>query len=92
MNIIDTIAHFFSQPQEKTKNKAPEGLCELCWGYQEYDGKIRKLFKDKQIDVNNHRDRYMIIQDFVKQNIDGIRLKDAEVSGCPHCQSQTMDQ
>lgn len=38
-------------PEEETKYEAPEGVCALCWGFQEYDGKIRQLFKDKQIDV-----------------------------------------
>jgi len=66
---------------------SPEGTCSLCWGREEYDGKIRTLLKDKQIDVNNHKDSYMPIQEFVKHNIDGIKLIEGEVTECPHCLS-----
>lgn len=78
------LVNFFKKPHEQTKDKTPEGLCPNCWGHNEYDGKIRKLFKDKQIDVNNHKDSYQLIQDFVVKHIDGIRLKKSETS-CPTC-------
>ncbi len=45
------------------------------WGYQHYDGKIRTRPEDKQIDVNNHKESYMLTEDFVKVNIDGFALK-----------------
>lgn len=76
---------FFKKPVEETAGKTPQGLCLVCWGYQEYDKKIRKLYKDKQIDVNNHRDSYLLIQDFVVQHIDGIRLKEGDTAPCPIC-------
>src|SRR5690606_10923423 len=62
----------------------------VCWGYQEYDHKIRQLFKDKQIDVNNHRDSYMKIQKFMVKYIDGIRLKQGEIKECPTCSHLTI--
>lgn len=85
MDIVKTIVEFFKKPEEETVNKAPEGVCALCWGFQEYDGKIRELYKDKQIDVNNHKDSYMLIQDFVKKHVDGYQIKDAVVHVCPNC-------
>jgi len=85
MDLTERLVNFFKEPEEKTKNAAPEGVCPVCWGHQEYDHKIRTVFKDKQIDVNNHRDRYLIIQDFVVQHIDGIRLREGKVEGCPTC-------
>ena len=51
--------------------------------------KIRKLYKGKQIDVNNHRDSYMRIQDFIIENIDGIKLKEGKVFVCPACGRET---
>lgn len=88
MNLVDKLIDFFSQPEENTKNKTPEGLCHVCWGYQEYDKKIRTLYQDKQIDVNNHKDNYTLIQDFTKKHIEGIKLKKGETVACPTCGSQ----
>lgn len=85
MDIIKTIADFFKKPEEETKNASPEGLCSLCWGFQEYDGKIRELYKDKQIDVNNNQDSYMLIQKFVKEQVDGYQIKDGLIHVCPNC-------
>ena len=73
--MIDTLINFFKKPATVTQNETPEGICPICWGYQEYDKKIRKLYKDKQIDVNNHTANYAFIQDFVVNYIDGIKLK-----------------
>ncbi len=67
---------------------SPEGTCALCWGKQEYDGKIRDLIKDKQIDINNHKDSYMIIQDFMKHNIDGVKLEESVIRDCPNCSTE----
>lgn len=85
MDIIDNIIHYFKHQKNKEKISSPEGTCPVCWGHQQYDGKIRNLLKDKQVDVNNHKDSYMLIQDFMKHNIDGVMLKGVEVSDCPNC-------
>ncbi|MDN3688585.1 hypothetical protein [Cyclobacterium jeungdonense] len=39
MNIIDKLIDHVNKPKEETENTAPEGLCPVCWGIQEYDGK-----------------------------------------------------
>jgi len=70
MDLIENLVHFFKKPEKETEGKTPEGTCPVCWGYQEYDHKLRRLFKDKQIDVNNHRDSYMKIQKFMVKYID----------------------
>ncbi len=85
MDIIDSLTAFFQKPEEETKDKTPEGICALCWGYQKYDGKIRTLLKDKQIDVNNHLMRYTMIKDFVVNHIDGIKLKESLIEPCEDC-------
>jgi hypothetical protein len=87
MELVDSILSYFINETNKPKEdqKTPEGLCPVCWGYQEYDGKLRKLFKDKQIDVNNHLDSYLLIQDFVKKNVDSLKLIEGEVESCPTC-------
>lgn len=83
--IVEKIVSFFSKPEAETKSVAPDGICDLCWGYQNYDGKIRELYRDKQIDVNNKKDSYMLIQKFVKDHVDGYQLKEGEIHVCPDC-------
>ncbi|MBO3098777.1 hypothetical protein [Gelidibacter pelagius] len=89
MDLMENIVQFLRKPESKTKGKSPEGTCPVCWGYQQYDAKIREVFKDRQIDVNNHKGSYMRIQRFVKKYIDGIRLKQSEVKDCPTCISHS---
>lgn len=84
-DIFDDITSYFKNKNSKKEEASPKGTCPVCWGFQEYDGKIRRLLEDKQIDVNNHKDSYMIIQDFMKNNIDGIKLKEGIVTDCPNC-------
>lgn len=86
MDIVQRIVDFFKKPKEERVNKSPEGVCNLCWGRQEYDGKIRELYRDKQVDVNNHKDSYMRVQKFVKDHIDGYHMKDGVVHVCPDCE------
>jgi len=85
MDFFEYLLDYFNKPKEETENLAPEGVCPVCWGHQEYDHKIRKLFKDKQIDVKNHKIKYAFIRQFVKEHIDGIRLVKSEVDTCPTC-------
>lgn len=79
MDIVENLVNFFKSPPEETKGKVPEGMCPDCWGYQEYDGIIRDMYKDKQIDVNNHEESYAFIEEFMKDYIDGKELKGGEV-------------
>jgi hypothetical protein len=88
MDIIDNIIQYFKSENKNEELVSPEGTCSLCWGKQEYDGKIRTLIKDIQIDINNHQDSYMIIQEFMKHNIDGIVLKKGIVADCPECSTE----
>ncbi|TXE10741.1 hypothetical protein ES711_02200 [Gelidibacter salicanalis] len=91
MTIINNILAFFKKPQSETKDEAPEGVCALCWGFQEYDGKLRKLFKDKQVDVNNHKDSFMLVQRFVREHVDGYHIKEGLVHVCPNCSALEDD-
>ena len=87
--MIEQLISFFKQAPEETKNNVPEGLCPNCWGTQEYDNQIREMYRDQQIDVNNHEANYAFIQDFVVTHIDGIRLKKGNNSlECPTCISK----
>ena len=88
MNIYNKITEYLEQPEEETKDKAPEGICAMCLGYQKYDNKIRTIIKDRQIDVNNHSFKYMRIQKLLKEQIEGIRLKKRKITECPTCRGE----
>ena len=84
--MIETLINFFKKPANETKGKTPEGMCPNCWGSQEFDGIIREMYEDKQIDVNNHKANHAFIQDFVVNRINGIQLKKGNNSlECPTC-------
>lgn len=85
MDFFEHLLDFFDKPKEETENTVPEGVCPLCWGYQEYDHKIRTLFEDNQIDVLHHQKKYTLVRKFVKEHIDGIRLKKGKDETCPTC-------
>ena len=86
--MINTLLSFFKKPKKETQGNTPEGYCPNCWGSQEYDNEIRELYKDKQVDVNNHEAHYAFIQDFVVNHIDGIKLKRGNNSlECPTCRA-----
>lgn len=75
MSLLDTLVDFFSRSPDDTRGDTPDGLCPNCWGRDEYDGQVRDVAKDRQINVNNHQERYAFIQQFVVNHVDGIRLK-----------------
>ncbi|MCB0409846.1 MAG: hypothetical protein KDD29_06470, partial [Flavobacteriales bacterium] len=65
--MLDKLIKWVKTPEKETQKKTPEGICPVCWGYQEYDKKIRTLYYDKQIDVNNHKAKYSMMREFVKE-------------------------
>ncbi len=84
--MIEKLISFFKKPQTETKDIVPEGICPNCWGEQEYDNKIRTLYKDQQIDVNNHSSNYAFVQQFMVTHLNGIRLKKGNNGlECPTC-------
>lgn len=88
--MIKSLLTFFAQSEETRKNSVPEGLCPNCWGNQEYDNTIRELYKDHQIDVNNHQSSQNFIEKVVVGRVNGIKLKKGN-SGleCPTCHAKT---
>jgi hypothetical protein len=90
--MIEELIAFFKRPQEETKNKTPNGYCPNCWGKQEYDKQIRELYRDKQVEVNNHEANYAFIQDFIVTYLDGIHLKRGNNGlECPTCKTVYAD-
>ncbi len=85
MNIIEKIIEHVNKPQEVTKHTAADGICPVCWGFQEYDQKIRVLINDRQIEINNHQTKDMILRAFVTKHINGIHLQEGAIHTCPSC-------
>lgn len=89
MTVIDILIDFFSKPKEEVGDSVPKGYCPNCWGKQDYDKVVRDLYKDKQVEVNNHSANYAFIQDFMVTRLDGIHLKKGNNSfECPTCRVQ----
>ncbi len=84
--MVEQLISFFKKSSIETKNSVPEEMCPNCWGVQEYDNTIRELYKDQQIDVNNHNSNYAFIQQFMVTHLNGIRLKKGNNGfECPTC-------
>jgi hypothetical protein len=89
MDLTKRLVEYFKKPVKETKYTPPQGYCPNCWGKQEYDHQIRKLYMDKQIDVNNHGANYSFIQNFVITYLDGIHLKKGNNGfECPTCHNK----
>lgn len=85
MKAIEALIEFFKKPHHETKGQVPEGQCSVCWGYNEYDRKIRDQFKDMQVDVNNHLESYTLLQAFMVEHVNGVHLKEGQIHNCPEC-------
>ena len=86
MSLIKSLTDYFKKNPTNKTEEAPDGICPNCWGEQEYDKRIRVMYEDKQIDVNNYKANHAFIQDFVINKIDGIKLIKANSGyNCPTC-------
>ncbi len=88
MDFVDHLIAYFKKPKNEVEGTSRQGACPVCWGYQEYDSKIRTIFKDKHIDVKNHKDSYMKVQKFVVEHLDGVQHKEGQVKTCPSCEGK----
>ena len=51
------------------------------WGRQHYDGDVRIVDYDRQIDVKNFKVKDSFIKAWVKKNLDGIKFKKRKLVG-----------
>lgn len=90
--MIETLLNFFKRSPEETTSEVPKGMCPNCWGKQEYDNQIRELYKDQQVDVNNHQANHAFIKDFVVSRVEGIHLKRGNNGHeCPTCRTRVPE-
>jgi DNA-directed RNA polymerase subunit M/transcription elongation factor TFIIS len=85
MSYIHRLFSFFKKKPKEDKNSDPQETCSFCWGYQEYDEKIRLMPKEKQIDVKNHKDKYVKVGKFMVEHVDGFKNKKRIVERCSKC-------
>jgi len=84
-SLINSLVHFFTSPKSSA-DASPEGVCGNCWGYYEYDGKVRQILHDEQIDVENHVHTRTFIKEFVATHVEGVRLRNHITNGdCLKC-------
>lgn len=83
------LAFLRKKPKEEVRLEIPKEAvdknCPFCWGYQEYDNKTRLMPMDKQIDVKNHKDKYVKVGKFMVEHVDGFKNKKRIVERCPEC-------
>lgn len=67
--IVQNIKNYFSK-KEKGENVggAPEGICPICWGRSEWDGKYYEVIKK-----NDNKIYESFISKIVKKHIDGVK-------------------
>jgi hypothetical protein len=88
--MVEKLIGFLKLSVKETKDKTPEGLCPNCWEHQEFDNKIREMYADKQIDVNNYTANHAFIQAFVNTHLNKIKLiKGINSFECPTCRLKT---
>lgn len=85
MSFIDRLLAFFNKDKRKNQDPFISHSCPVCWGYQEYDAKTVHMGKEKQIDVKNHTDKYMKVEKFMVEHVDGFKNKNKIVKRCPSC-------
>ena len=76
---------FGKRPKPTSPEPVGKESCPFCWGFQEYDAKVRSMPKDKQIDVKNHKDKYVKVGKFMVEHVDGFKNKKRIVERCPKC-------
>jgi DNA-directed RNA polymerase subunit M/transcription elongation factor TFIIS len=86
MGYIDRLLKYIlKKPKEVPKEAGDEKNCPFCWGYQQYDKEIRLMSNDKQLDVKNHRDKYVKVGKFMVEHVDGFKNKKRIIERCPEC-------
>jgi len=91
--ILNRLAAFFMKPAKETAGQAPEGICPNCWGKQEYGDQVRELYKDQQVDVNNHQANYAFVQRIMVTHLQGIQLtRGNDGLTCPTCHTRYPNQ
>lgn len=76
-----------SQKKDKADNQPDKSSesCPFCWGYEAYgDASLNRTY-DKQIDVNNHRDKHVKVGKFMVEHVDGFKNKKRIIERCPKC-------
>lgn len=88
MNFLKRLFGFSKEKNEQegeVDQSADLQSCPFCWGYQEYGAETRTMGYDKQIDVKNHRDKYVKVGKFMVEHVDGFKNKKRIVERCPKC-------
>lgn len=80
MRVSDFFGKYVHKHHKDVISLSYDESCPICWGRQEYDGKYRKMFKDKQQDVNHHVKRYCQTKQFVIDHIDGAKVNEGKIT------------
>ena len=66
---------FFKKAIPEEQMSSHGETCSLCWGFQAFDESVREMPIRKDIDVKNHKDKYMKLQSFMVEHIEGVKTR-----------------
>ena len=75
MDIVKSLLNFIKKKDTPEETSIPEGLCSICWGYEEYGGNFYERVKQQNLDVNSKDDHVGWINEYANKHLSGIALK-----------------
>lgn len=75
MSFIADFLAYFKKPVPEADAPSSEETCAVCWGFQAFDKNVREMPKRKDVDVKNHKDKYMKLQRFMVEHIEGVKTR-----------------
>lgn len=81
--LLESIRNYFSKKSkgDSTEN-APVGVCAICWGRSEWDGKYYEIIKKNDSKIYDN-----FISKIVEKHIDGVKKKEDKYI-CKSCDKE----
>ena len=91
MNLLLHFLHYFNTTPQKNDSIASKSKFDVFGGFHHFEDKIRTWLQDNQIDANNHQNSHIIIQEYVKTTIGGVRLVQPEIQDYQDYHSEDLE-
>jgi hypothetical protein len=88
MDIVKSLLNFLKKKDTPEETPIPEGLCSICWGYEEYGGNFHKRVTHQNLDINSTDEHVGWINDYANKHLSGIALRrqgDGDELTCDSC-------
>ena len=91
MSLLSHFLRYFKNSSQKKDLSASKSIFEVFAEFPHFEDKIRTWLQDNQIDANNHQNSHIIIQEYVKTTIGGVRLVQPEIQDNPDYHSEDLE-